>query len=130
VISGVVYPRNFAVAFNTSYDPSPSLSSISSTVQFGSNSDSKVSIVTFPINNTNRRADQHCPVGFEWRYTKIGAPVAFACNCPANTNCSGSTSCSVVPADRDKWHVVMVPTELCNPGDTQLQIVVMNIPTQ
>ena len=123
----MVYPPNFALAFSTSYSPSTSLSSISTTVQFQSNASSQVSVLAFPINTTSRRAGQSCPLGYEWRYTKVGSPAAFACNCPANKNCSGITRCNIVPTDGEQWHVVMVPKELCNPGETQFHIVLMKI---
>jgi len=110
----VIYPPSFSLAMSTKYPTSErrSMQVISSVVEFQTGTNSSglpVGIDGYPLSTTNGG----CPAGYGWRFIKIGQPAATACSCPANTLCSGQTSCSVVPMAGDSWQVVEVPTSLC-----------------
>ena len=77
--------------------------------------DVRVILGGFPI-TPQRRALQgmSCENGKEWRMTELGKPLDYACNCPANSMCSGETDCTIYPVVNNTWVVVEVNSSLCS----------------
>jgi hypothetical protein len=111
--AGVLYPPAFAVTLNTT---NPTGGAVSVATIFTSQTNSlnlSVGLGAFPFVAANRRAVGSCAAGTEWRYARLGAPLASACNCPANLQCAGNTACNIVPAAGEIWQVVVVSQSLC-----------------
>jgi hypothetical protein len=110
--AGVVYPNTFAVTLNTT---NPTGGAASAATIFTNQTNSlnlALALSAFPFVATNRRA-VGCAAGTEWRYARLGAPLASACACPANTQCAGATTCNIVPTAGEVWQVVVVSSSLC-----------------
>ena len=135
-VPGVVYPVGFAVSIQTSAPSSadmalaPVISSVMKLTDVQSNSSFpvRIQISGFPLSPQRRlgsavsRRASGCDAGTEWRYTKVGMPLSFACNCPANFLCSGETTCSLTPRANDAWMVVMLNSSVCAVQSTNLVI--------
>ena len=127
-IQGVIYPVNFAVSIRTSlptgsfFNFATTISAVTTMTEVQSNATSPVHILIsgYPLSSQRRstalfsRRASLCDEGTEWRYTKYGMPLSFACNCPANPACSGVTSCGVIPQTNDSWVVVILNTSYCS----------------
>lgn len=136
-MEGVVYPAGFAVSIQTSMPSmlamalAPVISSVVTLTGVVSNSSIpiKIQISAYPLFSARRsgsllsRRDSHCDTGTEWRYTKQGMPLNFACNCPANLLCSGETTCSISPKANDSWMVIKLNSSVCATQTTQAMAV-------
>ena len=136
-----IYPVGFAVGVKTSkygfsnekYASIKSAMTTFTNVSDKSGSNLKILLSGYPLSQDSRRENfgwraSSCDPGTEWRYTKDGMPLTFACNCPTNSLCSGQTSCYVTPVAGDSWLVVAVDTSLCSTS-TAPDIPTINIPS-
>jgi hypothetical protein len=84
---------------------------------FTTNSSIHVTLGAFPLLGVGvaarrREAQSGCPQGMEWRYGRVGVP---ECKCPANTMCTGETTCSIAPQAQEEWQVTLVSAAVCSP---------------
>jgi hypothetical protein len=132
-VVGVIYPPGFAVSIQTSMPSifamalAPVISSVVTLTGVMSNSSIpvKLQLSAYPLSSARRsgsfvsRRALGCDAGTEWRYTQLGMPLSFACNCPANSLCSGETTCSISPQANDSWMVIKLNTSVCATQSTQ-----------
>ncbi len=84
----------------------------------GSNRQVQVQLLGFPL--TEERRSSSCMSGTEWRYKQLipSSDASTNCKCPANSLCSGLTSCTVIPEAGSRWAIVSVATALCIAAST------------
>ena len=119
-LAGIVYPSSpavFALGIKTSA-PLTSSASVAPLTAFTSETianNRSVQLSAFPLAASRRRA-AGCAPGTVWRYVRQGVPVTAQTACfpeCANAQCTGATTCAVVPAAGDVWQVVPAPAGLC-----------------
>ena len=122
-IPAAVYPAGFAVDLETYRAPvtqSNQSLAVSAVVKFvqvsGSPRPLAFQLTLFPFSASNPAVAAACLPGVETRLTRLGAPRASACSCPASAVCGGKAVCTVSPKSGDEWVVAQVPKELCRPG--------------
>ena len=119
-LPGVIYPSGFAVAVQTANSATSAANSqnaaiVSPVASFSNVAPSYVNVTVYVIASSTPYPPTApgCSAGTEWRYLQLGASLTTACNCPANSQCSGPTYCPIAPAAGAQWAVAAVPTSLC-----------------
>jgi hypothetical protein len=122
-VPGTIYPSNYAIAVRTSlplaYDQQAAGQSLVSPVLHFSgvagagNRQVHVHLTGFPLSSD--RKSSSCTTENEWRYKQLvpSSDTSTTCTCPANSLCSGQTSCTCIPEAGSRWAIVSVPTTVC-----------------
>ena len=117
-VASEVYPAGFGMGVET-YMPFVTQSNLSNALSgvvkftqiFGR--PLAFQLTAFPLAFPTSTIPLPCPSGVETRLTKLGAPLAFACTCPASAVCGGKSACTINPKSGEEWVITQIPKGLC-----------------